>query len=243
MIVGNWASYWHDNSHVIYKDMVRILLMSAFCFWLGACEAQVDDNTNVNAPLADGHLAYIGEPGDEYSLVRDDLYTSSDGQLYFKTRRVGVDTDEADLATYEDVYLKRFGYYDSDVPKRRDDSLTQIIDPESWRQVYFSIYGDADKLYCTHDLSSGARLYRLEGYSPSNTRFIYVRNGVVANQFAFNVSPESDLSANGWYISNGETYFDYRCRAVSESVLKAQLRAQVTENPPDYSKEKAQPIK
>lgn len=223
--------------------MLRIILIGSLCFWLVACETQADDSAKVNAPVAEGRLDYIGAPDGEYSLVRDKLYTSPDGQLYFKTSKVGVGTDLEELATYEDVYLRRFGYYNSDFPEHRDDTLTQIVDPKSWRQVYSTIYGDASNLYCTHDLSSGGRLYRLEGYSPSNTRFIYVRSGVVANRFTFNVSPESDLSANGWYISNGETYFDYRCRAVSESELKAQLAEQIAENPPDYSKEKAQPIK
>lgn len=223
--------------------MLRLLLIISLCFWLVACAQQDDDNTNVIASLAEWHSDYFGDPDSEYSLVRDKLYTSPDGQLYFKTSKVGVGKDLDDLATYEDVYLRRFGYYNSDYPERRDDTLTQIVDPKSWRQVYYTIYEDAGSLYCTHDLSYGARLYRLEGYSPSNTRFIYVQNGIVANQFAFNVSPESDLSANGWYISNGETYFDFRCRAVSESELKAHLAEQVAENPPDYSKEKAQPIK
>lgn len=184
---------------------------------------------------------YMGVPDQNYSLIQDDLYRGEDGHLYLRALKVGEFID-GDLQ-HETIYVKRFGYYDSDVPNRKNPALRDIADPQSWRHIHDTIYGDENNIYCRHDLSSGARLYRLRSYSPDNARFVYVQSGTVANQFTFTVNPQSPLPANSWYITNGKTYYDYRCGRISQDDLRTELKAQIALDPPDYSKEKGMPIK
>lgn len=223
--------------------MLKNIFMAAALIFLMACEKGPVEKPALAPAATDRSAAmdYVGAPDQNYSLIQDDLYKGDDGQLYLKALKAGEFID-GDLQ-HETIYVKRFGYYDSDVPNRKDPAVKDIVDLLSWRKIYDTIYGDENNIYCRHDLSSGARLYRLTGYSPDNARFIYVRSGVVANQFAFTVDPQSALPNIAWYITNGKTYYDYRCRRIGQDDLRTELKAQIALDPPDYSKEKGMTIK
>jgi len=180
-------------------------------------------------------------PDQDYTLLRDDLYKGADGYLYFLTSEAkGLSDGPSDLIP---VYLKRFGYYNSDFPDRPQSYLSEKIDPETWRQVHDTIYADANNIYCRHDLSSGARLNILAGFTPGDTSFVYVRNGTVPNLALNLATPESLPPGFGWYLYHDKKYIDYRCRDKSLEEVRVDLKAQIALNPPDYSNEMAMPIK
>jgi len=218
----------------------KLSIIGASVFLLAASDGQKGTEKSTSHKTDTSlTMDYFGQQDQNYKYIRDDLYKSG-VHYYFLTSRVHSDFE--DEPTFSPLYLKRFGYYDSDYPERADPYLTDKIDGETWRQVYDTIYSDQNNVYCRHDLSSGARLFHLQSFQTDKARFVYVRNGVVPNQFLKFVTPDSVLPDANWFLTNGDSYIDYRCRVVKEDEMKARLKEQIVLNPPDYSDAVGMPI-
>jgi len=225
------------------SGMIKKLLL--FCVGLSsvACTDGRNeiDTERPHTGLSGYKLDYFGSPALVYKLIRDDLYESDDRHLYFRTSEViGSSASEMEFSP---VYLKKLGAYNSDFPERVDPYLVDVVDKDSWRQVFDTIYSDRTNVFCRHDLSSGARLYWLKDFQIADSRFIFVRGGVVPNLPLDLADPTSSIPMTRWFLTNGDMNIDYRCRRVTDEDMKKVLQEQIDLNPPDYSEEIALPIK
>ncbi|WP_371397597.1 hypothetical protein [Fretibacter rubidus] len=174
-----------------------------------------------------GSESYKTEPLDHndyfqlgsYKLIKDDLFTDSVGSLYFLTYEFANKQDQADVDTYQMIFLKQFDKYNVDTKDTPSPLIGSVIDAKSWRKVADTFYRDEHNLYCRRDFSSGAVLLHLEAFNPDDMKFI-IQNGKMQETISFDkVEQGRSKKFVSFYATDGEKIVDARCREVDEITL------------------------
>jgi len=104
-------------------------------------------------------------------LIRDNLYRDEMGELYFRV----VDVEYADRGR-QIIYIKRTGAYGQD--EFRGQSLKELIDADTWKQEYDTIYSDRHNLYCQHYYTGGGWIKRVDNFDPKDLKVLISEEGV-----------------------------------------------------------------
>ncbi|MEX2963907.1 DKNYY domain-containing protein [Microbulbifer sp. TYP-18] len=151
-----------------------------------------------------------------YRPVRDNLYDRG-AELYFKSARAAIGKKVGDPVLHEDIYIKRFGFEDSD-KKKLDERLADVVDPETWKRINTVFYRDKKNLYCFHSDTGGGYLVYLETISPNNLVF-YTEDGKKSIEEIRATRKQASQSSRGcdtkdyFYSTDGANVY-YLCSVV-----------------------------